>query len=229
MPIAKPLTASLAAVSLLGLSACVTDPNTGERKISRAAIGGVGGVLAGGLLGDVIGGSTGRILGAGIGGVAGAAIGNQMDNQIRELREQTAGTGIDVSPTDDGRAILVNLPNGITFPVDSSAIQPGFRRTLDDIAATLNRYPDSLIDVYGHTDSTGSDEYNNALSDRRAQAVADYLGSRGVSSARMRWRGFGESQPIASNDTEQGRAANRRVEIKIVPVSQEDVDAARRR
>jgi outer membrane protein OmpA-like peptidoglycan-associated protein len=229
MPLTKPIAASLAAVSLVSLSACVTDPNTGERKVSRAAIGGIGGALAGALLGDVIGGSTARILGAGIGGVAGAAIGNQMDNQIRELREQTAGSGIDVSPTDDGRAILVNLPNGITFPVDSSAIQPDFRRTLDDIAGNLNRYPDSLIDVYGHTDASGSDDYNLALSDRRARAVADYLSSRGVNPARIRWQGFGESQPIASNDSEQGRATNRRVEIKIVPVTREQVEDARGR
>jgi len=99
--------------------------------------------------------------------------------------------------------------------------------TLDRVAQSLVQYPNSLIDVYGHTDSTGSDAYNQALSERRARAVADYLISRGVGYARIRSQGFGESQPIASNDSEQGRQANRRVEIKIVPISQDDVNAAR--
>jgi outer membrane protein OmpA-like peptidoglycan-associated protein len=95
------------------------------------------------------------------------------------------------------------------------------------VAQSLNQYPDSLIDVYGHTDSTGSDAYNQALSERRARAVADYLTSRGVSYSRIRSQGFGETQPVASNDTEAGRSANRRVEIKIVPISQDDVARAR--
>lgn len=225
MTLRRTLVSALAAVSLVSLSACVTDPNTGERKVSRTAIGGVGGALAGYLLGGIIGGKTARIVGAGIGGVAGAAVGYQMDKQIKELKESTAGSGVDV--TSDGQSILVNLPNGVTFPVDSSAIEPSFRSTLDDVAASLVKYPNSLIDVYGHTDSTGSDTYNQALSERRARAVADYLTSRGVAASRLRSQGFGETQPVASNLTEEGRAANRRVEIKIVPVTQEDVAAAR--
>lgn len=218
---------ALCGVSLVSLSACVTDPNTGERKVSRTAIGGVGGLLGGALLGGLIGGKTGRIVGAGIGGVAGGVIGYQMDKQIKELREQTAGSGVDVTPVDNGSAILVNLPNGVTFDVDSTAIKPTFRDTLDRVAQSMVQYPDSLIDVYGHTDSTGSDAYNQQLSERRAQAVAAYLTSRGVSAARVRSQGFGETQPVASNDTEEGRSANRRVEIKIVPVTREDVAAAR--
>ncbi|NML94458.1 OmpA family protein [Novosphingobium olei] len=217
----------LCAVSLVSLSACVTDPNTGERKVSRTAIGGLGGALGGALLGGLIGGKTGRILGAGIGGVAGAAVGYNMDKQIKQLREQTAGSGIDVTPTDNGTAILVNLPNGVTFDTDSTAIKPAFRDTLDRVAQSLTDYPNSLIDVYGYTDSTGSDAYNQQLSERRAQAVASYLSSRGVSASRIRSQGFGESQPVASNDTVEGRAANRRVEIKIVPISQDDVARAR--
>ena len=218
--------ASLAALSLASLSACVTDPNTGERKVSRTAIGGVGGALAGYLLGGVIGGKTARIVGAGVGGVAGGAVGYKLDQQIKELKEQTAGTGVDV--TSDGQSILVNLPNGVTFPVNSATIQPQFRDTLDQISESLNRYPDSLIDVYGHTDSTGSDSYNQTLSENRARSVAGYLSSRGVSARRIQSQGFGETQPVADNATEFGRSANRRVEIKIVPVSQEDVAAARR-
>ena len=218
---------SLAAVSLIAVSGCVTNPNTGKKEVSRTAAVGAGGALAGLLLGGLIGGGTGRIIGAGIGGVAGAAVGYQMDKQIKELKEQTAGSGVDVTEVDNGQAILVNLPDGVTFDVDSSTLKPQFRATLDQIAQSLKTYPNSLIDVYGHTDSTGSDQYNQALSQRRAQTVADYLIMRGVSGSRIRSQGYGETMPIATNDTEQGRALNRRVEIKIVPISQEQVSAAR--
>ena len=228
MKIRRVLVSSLCAVSLVSLSACVTDPNTGQQKVSRTAIGAGGGALAGLLLGGLIGGGTGRIIGAGIGGVAGAAIGYSYDKQIKQLREQTAGTGVDVSPVDGGKAILVNLPNGVTFDTDSTVIKPGFRDTLDKVAQSLVQFPDSLIDVYGHTDSTGSESYNQALSERRAQSVADYLSSHGVQAARIATRGFGETQPIASNDTEEGRAANRRVEIKLVPITQQDMQQQQR-
>ena len=221
------LVSSIAAASLLTVSACVTDPNTGERKVSRTAIGGAGGLLAGALLGGLIGGKTGRIVGAGIGGVAGAAVGYTMDKQIKELKEKTEGTGVDVTTTDDGKAILVNLPDGVTFDVASYTLKPEFRATLNQVAQSMNEYPNSLIDVYGHTDSTGSDAYNQTLSENRARTVANYLISQGVSAARIRSQGFGETLPVASNDTEAGRMKNRRVEIKIVPVTQEDVAAAR--
>ena len=217
---------SLAALSLVTVSGCVTDPNTGEKKVSRTAIGGVGGAVLGGLLGGVIGGKTGRIIGAGVGGVAGGVVGYKMDQQIKELKAQTAGSGVDVTEVDGGEAILVNLPDGVTFDVGSYTIKPAFRNTLDTVAGSLQQYPDSLIDVYGHTDSTGSDAFNQRLSEQRAQAVANYLASRGVSAARIRSQGFGETAPIATNATEEGRALNRRVEIKIIPITQEDVEAA---
>jgi len=218
---------SLCAVSLLGLSACVTDPNTGERKVSRTAIGAGGGALAGLLLGGLIGGGTGRIIGAGIGGIAGAAVGYTMDKQIRELKEQTAGSGVDVTPVDGGQAILVNLPEGVTFDVGSFALKPEFRATLDKVAESLKQYPNSLIDVYGHTDSTGSDAYNQTLSENRARTVANYLSMQGVAPARIRSQGYGETMPVADNATDEGRRKNRRVEIKIVPVTQDDVARAR--
>ena len=218
---------SFAALSLLSVSACVTDPNTGEKKVSRTAMGGVGGALLGGLLGGVIGGKTGRIVGAGIGGVAGGVVGYKMDQQIKELKEQTAGSGVDVTETDGGKAILVNLPDGVTFDVGSSTLKPQFRTTLTQVATSIQQYPNSLIDVYGHTDSTGSDAFNQTLSESRARTVAGYLVSQGVGAARVRSQGFGETMPVASNDTADGRARNRRVEIKIVPVTQEDVAAAR--
>ncbi|MEW9854786.1 OmpA family protein [Novosphingobium sp. M1R2S20] len=218
------LTSAAAALSLVMVSGCVTDPNTGERKISRTAIGGTGGAGLGYLLGSVIGGKTARIVGAGIGGVAGAAVGYQLDQQIKELRESTAGSGIDVSQQGDG--ILLNLPD-VTFAVDSTQISPSFQASLDRVAQSMVQYPNSLIDVYGHTDSTGSDAYNLDLSKRRADAVARYLISRGVSSARIQTQGMGESYPVADNTTAEGRSLNRRVEIKITPVTTQDVQAAR--
>ncbi|AKH43403.1 outer membrane protein OmpA-like peptidoglycan-associated protein [Altererythrobacter atlanticus] len=219
------IVSSLAAVSLLGLSACVTDPNTGERKVSRTAIGGVGGAGLGYLLGGLIGGKTARIVGAGIGAAAGGYAGYRMDEQIRELKESTAGTGVDVTETPGGDGILVNLPD-VTFAVDSTAISPSFRATLDDVAQSMITYPNSLIDVMGHTDSTGSDSYNLDLSRRRAESVANYLVSRGVSRARIETVGYGEQYPVADNTTPEGRAQNRRVEIRITPITEQDVNQA---
>lgn len=212
------LGAALAATTLT--AGCVTDPVTGQKHVSNTAFGAVGGALGGYLLGDIIGGRndrTAKIVGAGIGGLAGAGIGAYMDKQERDLRARTAGS--DVTVTRQGDELILNLPAGVTFPVDSANIQPEFRNTLDQVADTLKQYPSTFIDIYGHTDSTGSDQYNQALSERRAMSVADYLTTRGVQSARIATRGFGETQPIASNDTEAGRAANRRVEIKLTPIT----------
>lgn len=216
----------MAALSLLTVSACVTDPNTGQRHASRTAIGAAGGAGLGYLLGGIVGGKTARILGAGIGGVAGGVVGDRLDDQIRELDEVTAGTGVDVSETPDGSGILVNLPE-VTFAVDSTTISPNMRAVLDDVAQSMIRYPDSLIDVMGHTDSTGAEAYNLDLSRRRAESVANYLVSRGVGRARIETIGYGEQYPVADNSTPEGRAQNRRVEIRITPVTQQDVQSAR--
>ena len=217
-------TAALAA--LVGTSACVTNPETGERRISKAAIGGVGGAVGGYLLGDLLGGKrdrTEKILGAGIGAVAGAGIGAYMDAQEKKLREKTAGTGVDV--VREGDNLLVRMPSGITFATDSAAVQPQFQPTLNEVASVLAEYPKTYLDIYGHTDSTVSEAYNQGLSDRRAQAVSTYLAARGIQTARLATKGFGEMQPIASNETEAGRQTNRRVEIKIAPVTEGDVAA----
>lgn len=224
---ARLATASMAIAALLATSGCVTDPNTGQQKVSRTAIGAGAGALGGMLLGGLIGGSTGRIIGAGIGGVAGGAIGYERDKQIKQLREQTAGTGVDIRPSDDGRSILLSLPDGVTFDTGSYMLQPQFRPTLDKIAQSLKDYPNSLIDVYGHTDSTGSAQLNQTLSENRARTVGDYLAIQGVSQARIRTQGYGASMPVADNATPEGRARNRRVEIKIVPITQDQVNAAR--
>lgn len=213
---------SLSALALA--SGCTTNPETGNRVISKAAIGGIGGALGGYLLGDIIGGRndrTAKIVGAGLGGLAGAGVGYYMDEQEKKLREQTAGTGIDV--TRDGDNLILNMPSNVTFPVNSAAIQPEFQETLGSVANTLSQYEKSYIDIYGHTDSTGSDQYNQSLSERRASSVANYLGNSGVQQARLETRGYGESQPIASNSTEEGRSANRRVELKIVPIREQDL------
>ena len=219
------LVASVACIALLGMSGCVTDPNTGNRVISRTALGGVGGAGLGYLLGGLIGGKTARIVGAGIGGAAGGYVGYRMDEQIRQLEEVTAGSGVDVSQTPNGDGILVNLPD-VTFAVDSTTISPAMRQTLDGVAQSMINYPNSLIDVMGHTDSTGSDAYNLDLSRRRADSVANYLVSRGVAGARVERIGYGEQYPIEDNTSESGRQQNRRVEIRITPVTQQDVQQA---
>ena len=223
----KPSNRLLAAAALAALfttSACTTDPVTGERRISKTAIGGIGGALGGYLLGDIVGGRndrTAKIVGAGIGGIAGAGIGAYMDKQERDLRARTAGT--DVQVIRQGDDLILNIPSGINFAYNSAAVEPQFRRTLDQVGQVLGEYDRTYIDIYGHTDSTGSEAYNQDLSERRAGSVADYLETRGVRGARIGTRGFGELQRIASNDTETGRAANRRVEIKIVPIPESDV------
>lgn len=229
MKTSRILLSTTAAIAMMGTSACVTDPNTGESKVSRTAIGaGLGGTL-GYLLGGVVGGDTARILGAGIGGAAGAVAGKQFDDQIRELDEELQGSGVDVEEIGDQDAILVRLPDGVTFARGSSAINPGFSASLDSVATSLINYPNSLIDVYGFTDTTGSDALNQRLSEQRAQAVADYLAARGVATSRMETRGYGESYDYLRVKTADGvdEPLNRRVEIKIIPISQDDVSAAR--
>jgi outer membrane protein OmpA-like peptidoglycan-associated protein len=214
----------LAGIALSGAAltaACTTDPYTGQRRINSTAVGILGGALGGYLLGDLVGGRhdrTEKLFGAGIGAIAGGAVGAYMDRQEADLRRQTAGTGVDVIRQGDD--LILRMPSNVTFAFDSSAVQPQFRPTLDQVAQTLTSYNQTYIDVLGHTDSTGTDAYNQALSERRAQSVADHLSMRGVARARMGIRGYGESQPIASNETEDGRSRNRRVEIKVVPVTQ---------
>lgn len=214
----------LAGIALSGAAltaACTTDPYTGQRRINNTAVGILGGALGGYLLGDLVGGRhdrTEKLFGAGIGAIAGGAVGAYMDRQEADLRRQTAGTGVDVIRQGDD--LILRMPSNVTFAFDSSAVQPQFRPTLDQVAQTLTSYNQTYIDVLGHTDSTGTDAYNQALSERRAQSVSDYLSMRGVARARMGIRGYGETQPIASNETEDGRSRNRRVEIKVVPVTQ---------
>jgi outer membrane protein OmpA-like peptidoglycan-associated protein len=156
------------------------------------------------------------LIGAAIGGLAGGAIGNYQDRQEAALRAKTAGTGVEVVRKDNN--ITLDMPGGITFATNSADLNASFYPVLDKVSGTLVQYDQTMIEVAGHTDSTGSAQYNQALSERRAQSVAAYLESRGVRSARLLVVGAGETRPIASNDTPQGRQQNRRVELTIVPV-----------
>ncbi|MET0361991.1 MAG: OmpA family protein, partial [Sphingobium sp.] len=139
---------------------------------------------------------------------------------------QTAGSGVEV--VRDGDNLLLRMPSGITFAYNDSTVQPQFQPVLSDVSKVLAEYPKTYIDVMGHTDSDGSESYNQALSERRAASVSSYLSSHGVQSARLATRGYGEMQPIASNETAEGKAANRRVEIKLVPVTEGDLANSRR-
>jgi outer membrane protein OmpA-like peptidoglycan-associated protein len=211
------------AVFALAVSACATytgqtnapdDPNRTRRgALIGAAIGAAAGLLSGD---DAVERRQRALVGAGVGGLAGAGIGAYQDRQEAELRRQMAGTGVDVVRQGDN--ITLNMPSNITFDFDSSTLKPQFTPILDNVAQTLTQYNQTVVEVAGHTDNVGTDSYNQALSERRANAVAAYLGSRGVMQQRMITVGAGESRPIASNDTESGRAQNRRVEITLVPV-----------
>ena len=213
----------IASVAALSLSACTSvNPYTGNSQISNTTGGAVVGAGAGGVAGAIIGTATGNdprvaaLIGAGIGGLTGAAIGNYMDQQEAELRAQLQGTGVSV--TRVGQQIILNMPSNITFGVDSAAVQPQFNETLISVALVLKKFNKTIIDVYGHTDSTGSDAYNKELSQRRAVSVATIIANQGVDQRRFFIEGRGESDPIASNATESGRAQNRRVEIQLSPI-----------
>ncbi|MAS44804.1 MAG: hypothetical protein CML43_17060 [Rhodobacteraceae bacterium] len=207
--------AMCAAALLAGCAETVNDNGVTRRQGTGAALGaGLG--AAAGLL---VGGDDRRnaLVGAGIGMLAGAAAGTYLDSQERQLQKDLEGTGATVTNTGD--ALLVTLPGGVTFQTDSDKVTNNFKRPLNRVARTLNKYPSSYVDVVGHTDSTGDASYNMQLSQRRARSVAAELIQRGVANARIATAGMGETQPVASNETADGRAANRRVEIKIVPAT----------
>ncbi|MFM7799057.1 MAG: OmpA family protein [Planctomycetota bacterium] len=166
--------------------------------------------------GAAIGAGIGAVIGAAIGGLGGAAIGSYQDQQERKLRAQLADSGVEVQRV--GNNITLDMPGGVTFATNSSDINASFYPVLDKVAATLSEFNQTVIEVAGHTDSTGSRTYNMALSERRAGSVVGYLSSRGVASGRMIAVGAGPDHPVDTNETAEGRAQNRRVEITIVPV-----------
>jgi len=201
------------------LSACVTMPQT---KTGQGAVyGTAGGAAAGAILGQAIGGDTegtlwGAAIGAAIGGMGGAGVGKMMDNQEVEMRQALANSEA-ASVRREGNLLAVTFKSDMSFDFDSSTVRSGLYTEIDRVAGIMQNYPQTLIRIEGHTDSSGSEEYNMDLSRRRALAVQDLLTQRGVGIQRIEIVGYGESTPVASNDTESGRQLNRRVEIKIIP------------
>ena len=203
--------------------ACTTNPYTGESQVSKTATGAAIGTVAGAAGGAAIGALAGRkaaqgaLIGAGVGALSGAAVGAYMDVQEKKLRDQLAGTGVSVTRSGDN--LILNMPGNVTFGTNQSAIQSSFDPVLNSVALVLKEYPKTIVEVLGHTDSTGSDSTNEALSQDRAASVASYLGAQGIDQRRLLSQGFGERSPIADNATPDGRQANRRVELRLVPIT----------
>lgn len=213
--------ASLALATVL--AACTTlDPYSGEKQTSKSTKGAVIGAASGAVAG-VISGDDSRerrkraLIGAGVGALAGGAVGYYMDRQEAKLREQLTGTGVQV--VRQGDHIVLSMPGNITFATDSADLNSGFYEVLDSVALVLSEYDKTLIEIAGHTDNTGSDEYNQSLSVKRATSVEDYLKSRKIAPLRMEAFGLGEKYPVADNSTTEGRQLNRRVELTLVPLT----------
>ncbi len=208
---------------LVATAGCTTlNPYTGEKQTSDTTKGAVAGAIAGAVIGLATGDNATQrrqrlLIGAGIGALSGAAVGHYMDQQEAELRRRLQGTGVRV--TRQGQNLVLNMPGNITFATDSAALNANFFDVLNSVAIVLKHYSKTVVQVAGFTDSTGSAAYNLRLSQERAQAVAKYLESQGVSPSRLVVRGYGERFPVASNQTAAGRQLNRRVEITLVPVT----------
>ena len=218
--------ATLVAASVL-MSGCesmdnfATNPDL-QKTRQGTAIGAAGGAAVGLIAG---GGWKGALIGAGVGALAGGMVGNYQDKQEAKLRAQMSGTGVEVVRMGDN--LTLNMPGNVTFALNSAKLNPQFDDVLDKLANTLLEYNQTVIQIAGHTDSTGSHDYNMKLSLQRAESVKAYLVSRGVPPARLVTVGAGPDYPIASNATEEGRAQNRRVEITIVPVTQDSLNQVR--
>lgn len=222
---------SLGISALAGLltAGCATDPynsggygDSGSYGMSNTTKGAAIGALGGGAVGALATRDhlKGGLIGAAAGAVLGGGIGYYMDRQEQQLRQRLENTGTGVQVQREGDNLRVIMPSQVTFDFDSANIRPGFYPALNTVAQVLRENDQTVVDITGHTDSKGSDSYNQRLSEERAHAVADYLGGQGVSMARMNARGMGESTPLASNNSESGRQQNRRVEILIKPVNQ---------
>ena len=211
------LAAILAAA--MAVPACTTtNPYTGEEEVNKTSKGAGIGALAGLATAILVGGNRKTLLlGAGIGALAGGGIGLYMDKQEDKLRMQLQSTGVSV--TRNGDSIILNMPGNVTFATNSSNISADFYRVLDSVALVINEFEKTYVDIVGHTDSTGAQQYNQTLSEARASSVARYLESQKVVSQRIITRGVGPAQPIATNDTPEGRALNRRVEIILTPLT----------
>jgi len=203
------------------LAGCTSDPFTGERRLSSTAggvlLGAGGGAVGGALIGSRLGDTrAGALIGAGIGALAGGAVGNYMDRQEAQLRAQLQGSGVSVTRVGDN--IILNMPSNVTFSVSQFDIHPEFQNKLRSVALVLQEFNQTLVDIVGHTDSTGSRAYNMQLSQQRATSVSRALAQLGIDPRRFFVEGRGPDNPVADNATEAGRALNRRVEIRIVPL-----------
>ncbi|KGD62877.1 MAG: outer membrane protein OmpA-like peptidoglycan-associated protein [Alcanivorax sp.] len=214
---------ALAGAMSLQAGCSTINPYTGEKQTSKAGMGAGIGAVTGALIGIATSDSAKErkeraLKGAGIGAVAGGGVGYYMDVQEAKLREKLEGAGVSV--TRDGDNIILNMPGNLTFDTDSTTVKSSFRPVLDAVSEVLKEYKSTMIQVAGHTDSTGGDKYNLMLSQQRAQSVANILGGFGVEQVRMDTVGFGETQPIASNGTASGREQNRRVELTLLPYTE---------
>lgn len=210
----------IAVMTLVSVGACsTTDPYTGEKKTSNSTTGAVIGAVAGAAVGVASSSKKdrgkGALTGAVAGGAIGGGVGHYMDRQEAELRQKLQGSGVRVQRNGDTISLI--MPGNITFETDEYTIRPQFHDVLDSVALVLGEYNKTNVNIAGHTDSTGSDSYNQMLSERRAQSVRDYLGQRQVDYNRIIAVGYGPRYPIASNSSSSGRAQNRRVEIELVP------------
>jgi len=199
---------ALLAVGSLGLSACASM----SKKEQGAATGAAAGAAIGGIIGNQTGSTArGAILGAIVGGAAGAVIGHQMDQQAKEIDASVEGATVQRV----GEGIAVTFDSGLLFAYDSDVIQSAARANLTELANSLKKYPESQLLIVGHTDDTGSDSYNQGLSQRRSDAAATFLQSQGIARSRIQTSGRGESEPVATNESDAGRQQNRRVEVAI--------------
>jgi outer membrane protein OmpA-like peptidoglycan-associated protein len=198
-------------ISTLALSVFIYGCGT-SNAVKGGIIGGVGGSVVGGVVGHYAGNTVlGAIIGAAVGGTAGALIGNYMDKQAQEMQNDIAGAKIERV----GEGIKITFDSGILFASNSSTLEYQAKTNINKLAVILNKYPDTNILVTGHTDSDGSDQFNQTLSEQRAKSVSYYTMSQGVSSSRLSIIGLGEKEPVASNETVEGKRQNRRVEIAI--------------
>lgn len=213
---------ALAAVLFASACATTSDPYTGEERATRTSSGAAIGAGVGAVLGAISGGDRleRAAIGAGIGALSGAAIGNYMDRQEAELRRKLEGTGVSVTRRDN--EIILNMPGNVTFDVDSDSLRPQFFDVLESVALVLQEYEKTVLVIDGHTDSTGSRSHNMDLSRRRAESVGQYLISQGVARVRLATYGYGPDHPVAGNDTQEGRQANRRVELTLMPITKEE-------
>lgn len=206
------------------VSGCETlDPYTGESETSNATKGALIGAAAGAVVGLISGDDAlerrqRALVGAGVGALAGGAVGRYQDRQEAELRAQLQGTGVSVTRIGDN--ITLNMPGNVTFATDSSDLRPAFFEVLNSVGKVMKEFDQTVVEVAGHTDSTGSEQYNQSLSERRANSVSQYLVARGISGQRLITVGMGELRPVADNNTAEGRQANRRVEITVVPITE---------